>query len=53
MSILECMVVMDFSVYVVKGVCRDMETHQDFACVALMQFGSSTVHWFLRILFLT
>lgn len=53
MSILECMGLMDFSVCVVEGVCYDMEIYQVFPCVALMQSGSCTVHWFCEILFLT
>lgn len=46
MSILEWMGLMDFSVYIVEGVCYGMKFYQVFACVALMQSGSSTVHWF-------
>lgn len=46
MSILECMALTDFSVYVVEGVHYDTRIDQVFACVALMQSDFSTVHWF-------
>lgn len=35
---------MGFGVCVVVGVCYDMKSYQVFACVALVQPGSSTMH---------
>lgn len=42
---------MDFDICVVEGVHYDMESYQVFACVALVQPGSSTMHCFCENLF--
>lgn len=50
-SILECVTLMDFDICVVEGVHYDMESYQVFACVALVQPGSSTMHCLCENLF--